>query len=57
MSEYDPFNLPEPTAEERQQKHFLDSNGLWLNSRYSFLNAITPYLCADISGNIGTDFG
>ena len=30
MSEYDPFNLPEPTAEERQQKHFPDSNGLWL---------------------------
>ena len=38
MSEYDPFNIPEPTAEERQQKHFLDSNGLWLNNSYSFLN-------------------
>jgi len=25
MSEHDPFNLPEPTAEERQQKHFLPS--------------------------------
>jgi len=40
MSGYDPFNLPEPTAEERRQKHFLDSNGLWLSARYkdSFLN-------------------
>lgn len=26
MPEYDPFNLPKPTAEERQHKHFLDSN-------------------------------
>jgi hypothetical protein len=38
MSEYDPFNLPEPTAEERRQKHFLDFNGLWLNSNDSSLN-------------------
>src|SRR5215831_11629229 len=42
MLEYDPFNLPEPTSEERQQKHFLDSNGLFrlrkLFANYPFLN-------------------
>jgi hypothetical protein len=38
MLEYEPFNLPEPTAEERQQKHFLDSYGLWLFVNYPFLN-------------------
>ena len=39
---YDPFNLPRPTAEKRQQRHFLDSNGLWLfpdtSYKDSFLN-------------------
>ena len=40
MSEYDPFNLPEPSAEQTRSKHFLDSNGLWLFADYkdSFLN-------------------
>ncbi len=28
MSEYDPFNLPEPTKEEQRRRHFLDSNSL-----------------------------
>src|SRR5215472_8033116 len=40
----DPFSLPEPTKEERRNRHFLGPNGLWLFPNFansykdSFLN-------------------
>jgi len=37
VKSYDPFNLPEPTKEEQRQRHFLDSNGLWLNDDSKYL--------------------
>jgi hypothetical protein len=40
MSEYDPFNIEEPSEAQRLGKHFLGPNGLWLFVNYSdsFLN-------------------
>jgi len=48
MSDYDPFNLPTPTEEERRLKYFLDSNGLWLDSNEPWLSE--RCLCACIAG-------
>ena len=58
---YDPFNLPDPTEDERNQKHFLDFNGLWLDSKDPFLDerclcgCIRKLHLASVCGTIDAD--
>ena len=61
MSEYDPFNLPEPTLEQTRAKHYLNFNGLWLFVDYPFLNekclcgCIASWHLSGIDGKLDND--